>query len=236
MASFQINISTQTLAPVIGSAGGSERPTNFLFGPAAAPSCFARFSGFERKVLPSHFQLFGKGQEGDFVYLLHSGVVKLVNEGADGTKSILGLRASGCILDLSSALLGTPHHCSAITVTRTVVTCVPAEEFRRVLGDDPHFAREVNQILTREINMEEALDIEFRSSSVSDRLERLLHEFKESSAMVAPALARIVSIKQTEVAQMLSVTPSHLSRLLRKLPQTGAQTPAEQRRSKSSAQ
>jgi CRP-like cAMP-binding protein len=101
-------------------------------------------------------------------------------------------------------------------VTRSVVSCISSEDFRVSLSADARLFREVNQLMSREINSEEDQEIELRSSAVVTRLERLVSEFKESGTSVGPSVARMVSMKQTEIAQMLSITPSHLSRLIRK--------------------
>ena len=216
MTNFQFSIPLQTPSHANTAAAAADQRLSFAFGPLVMPAFVSRPKAFQRRVLPSRFELFSKGQPVDFVYVVESGVVKLVNEAPDGTKSILGLRAGGCIIELSSAVLATPHQCAALTVTRSVVSCISSEDFRVSLSADARLFREVNQLMSREINSEEDQEIELRSSAVVTRLERLVSEFKESGTSVGPSVARMVSMKQTEIAQMLSITPSHLSRLIRK--------------------
>ena len=73
----------------------SEGPTGFLVGPLPMPKCFLHSSFLLRETFPAHVQFFSQGQESDRVYVVESGIVKLVNVGLDGSTAILGLRTTG---------------------------------------------------------------------------------------------------------------------------------------------
>jgi CRP-like cAMP-binding protein len=107
-----------------------------------------------------------------------------------------------------------------------MVTSSPVEEFRTALQSDSNLLQRVNQVLSYEISTQEEHEAELRSSSVSARLVRLIEELEETLARanqtlparaVRTGLLKPVSLKRSEIAQILSITPAHLSRLLQRM-------------------
>ena len=217
MSNFQLSIPRGVAAPAFLAAGSAQSKEAFeaVFSPLVMDG-LSQPRATQKQKLPSHFNLFEQGAISDSVYVIESGIVKLVHESGD-EKSILGLRSRGCILEISSALLSMPCPCSGVTVTQTVVSRIPVEEFREALRCDANLLREVNRMLSREIYTGQEQEMELRSASVVERLSRLIREFRAFGAGSSPATASRTSIKQTEVAQMLAITPEHLSRLLKKM-------------------
>jgi CRP-like cAMP-binding protein len=112
-------------------------------------------------------------------------------------------------------VLDTPSWCTAETLTEVTVQIVPAVELRRTLLQDDEFVREFNEHLLREIESLGNQETALRSGSLDDRLDQLLGEF-QSSLVALDNATKAVTVKQSEVASLLAITPSHLSRLVRK--------------------
>jgi CRP-like cAMP-binding protein len=186
-----------------------------VFGPLVMPSCQSRPRIFETQALPAHTTLFVQGERSPNVYFIESGVIRLVNMTPDGTPCVIGLRANGCIMDASSAVLDTPCWCTGETLTETIVHTVPASELRLALMHDDEFVRDFNEHLMREIDSVENQEAALRAGSLDERLDQLLGEF-QSSLVALEKATKPVTVKQSEVASLLAITPSHLSRLVRR--------------------
>jgi CRP/FNR family transcriptional regulator len=182
---------------------------NPIFGPLVMTPY--RLPGAEQRIFPAGKTLFSQGERSLTTFVIESGVVRLTAANDDKHGGLVGLRSKGCILEPSSTLLNEPCACSAETLTRTVVSTVPSSEFRRLILCDPIILREFNDHLAREISALEEQEALLRSGSVEDRLRQLLGELQEAEC--AERL-REIGLKHREVAQILSITPEHLSRLL----------------------
>src|ERR1041384_1599040 len=78
-------------------------------------------------------EIFSQGETADAVYLVRSGLVKLVSTNPDGRESILGLRAQACPRRAAAVTLARPHPFSAVTLDRCRLMRIPADKFLALL-------------------------------------------------------------------------------------------------------
>jgi len=171
----------------------------------------------ERRILPRRTVLFAQGDHSTHAYFVESGIIQMSHRTVDGFRNVVGFRSNGCVLDAAGLALDIPCWCTAETITRTVVAIVPAGALRLALDGDKDLLREFNNHLIREIASLEDHEVSLRGRSVDERFGQLLREFRSSLSALADA-TKAASIKQRDVASMLGITPSHLSRLLRRNP------------------
>ena len=148
------------------------------------------------------------------VHIIESGLVKLVHVTASGREVGIGLRSEGWYGGAASVLVQAPNIYSAYTITPCSIVCIPAREFSGVLSRSPEMLAHFMKALCLEVNVQARLQVEL-SHSAEDRLE---HFMRERNDIHSPwkTIDPLPALKQMELAQLLSISPEHLSRLLQK--------------------
>ena len=167
-------------------------------------------------------ELLQQGIPADEVYLIHEGVVKLVWADSKGKEAILGLGWRGWFLGAPSVITGKPCPTTVVTLTRSVVERIPAEKFCSLLQNDTNLTWRVHQIHSRELHEQMNYLGELACCSARSRLGNLLRRliaFGEAPA--GPNMRLRVPLKKKEMAELIAVTPEHLSRLLSALAREG---------------
>lgn len=164
-----------------------------------------------RRLMTAHTQLCDQDEPLDSVLVIESGIVKLVHLEPDGSEYIAGLRSDGWMIDAASAVLNTAAPFTAITVTACEISSVPLDVFRQQLLAEPALMRDLLVLVCNEIQAEREQQMEIRGRSAQSRLTRFLEEIGRLAEHTAFAQ---LPLKQSEIAQLLSITPEHLSRLM----------------------
>jgi CRP/FNR family transcriptional regulator len=149
------------------------------------------------------------------VHLIERGVVKLVHLSARGRETAIGLRSDGWYAGSTSALLNAPSVYTVQTVTDCMVARVPCAEFQRYLSEDHAMMDHFFAGLCFEVASQASLQVEMMAGTAEDRLEHFMRERKTVNPG-RQTLDPLPMLKQMELAQLLSMTPEHLSRLLHK--------------------
>ncbi len=166
----------------------------------------------DRKLVAAHTRLCEQDEELQSVLVIESGIVKLVHLEPDGSEYIAGLRSDGWMIDAASAILDTFTPFTAVTVTPCEVSSVPLEAFRQQLLSTPDLMRDLLLLVCNEIQAEREQQVEIRGRSAQSRLTRFLDEL--ASLADRHSIFGQLPLKQSEIAQLLSITPEHLSRLM----------------------
>ena len=168
-------------------------------------------------------ELLEQGAPTDDVYLIHDGIVKLVWTEPKGKQTILGLRWNGCLLGVPSAITGDASPMSAVTLVRSLIRRVTAREFLECLQRRADLGWKVHQIHCREISEHLNSLGELACCSARSRLARIFERFIAAGhAEIEGAKTRIrLPLKQKELAELIGVTPEHLSRILHGLSNDG---------------
>jgi CRP-like cAMP-binding protein len=148
----------------------------------------------------------------DNVSLIRSGVVKLVCTIDNGSQVSLGLRSTGWYAGAASVLLGISDFYSVVAVTDCTVTQIPARELFAYATKNVKKLNQFMKSLCLDSILQAKLHAEISASSVAERLDHLMEE----RAAIDPQWQRmdpLPLLKQGELAQLLSCTPEHLSRL-----------------------
>ena len=184
---------------------------------AFAPLVFREWNTLEgiteKLLVPARRELYSQDTQPDYVYIIETGLVKLVRLTDEGGESILGLRSDGWVMDAASAVLNCPHSSSAVTLTPCTIRRAHRNSFMQVLNSSPALTRDLNRLICREIHADQEQQIEFRNGTAQGRLERLVRELSRITRDPNPLDS--LPLKKFEIAQLLSITPEHLSRLLR---------------------
>jgi CRP-like cAMP-binding protein len=172
---------------------------------------------------PKGVQLFREGELPTEVLLVCAGVVKLVRAAGDGRESIIELGFRETWLGAASVIVNKPSPVSAITCTETMITGILANDFRRRLRDNPALSLRVHEAQARELHRQMAWIGELASLSSIERLKLVMRRF--IAALPQPgssgSVRLNVPLRHRELAQLIAVSPEHLSRLLREMERDG---------------
>lgn len=171
-----------------------------------------------RRAFTLGTQLIAQDEPHHSIVLLTSGIVKLSYLEENGKELIAGLRRADCIIGAESALLALPSLFTVTALTDCSAQCIPAARFRTIVERDPSFALQVSKALAGEtIRQTEAL-LETASRTA---LQRLLSFLRANDDVLEDTANGMSSLKKQEIAQLLTITPEHLSRLIQKLIKRG---------------
>jgi CRP-like cAMP-binding protein len=200
-----------------GQKSGVTGPTSIV--PAFAP---VLSSGLELiHNLPPQQQigrgevLLEQGKPAPFVHLIQSGMVKLTHLSREGTEQTIGLRSAGWYSGAVSVLMNAPSLYSVRTVTPCAIHAIPAHEFVGRLMQNTKVMRHFMRVLCHELCSQASAQVEIMAHTAADRLLRFMEERKMSGDNWK-AVDPLPVLKKLELAQLLSISPEHLSRLLHK--------------------
>lgn len=170
---------------------------------------------------PARTELFRQGYFPDAAFFIKTGLIKFVRLESDGREMITDLRYPGSVLGAVEIIAQQPHALTAITVTECHLKRFSAESFLSRLKTDPQMSWNVHQSHSLELRHQRARTIELCLLPARQRLESLL--FRLFSISVSePAPSRFhLPLKDWEVAALIAITPSYLSRLLDELEKEG---------------
>jgi len=175
------------------------------------------------RAYPPGYELLPQGIPVETVCLIHDGIVKLVWNEPKGKESIVGLRWQGWFLGAPSVISDTPCPTSAITLTRSAIEHIPSETFLDRLQRDPNLGWELHQNQSREICEQFRWLGELACCSARSRLLYLLERLNSANGTGSGTrnLRSRLPLKRKDIADLIAVTPEHLSRLLSQLSREG---------------
>jgi CRP-like cAMP-binding protein len=178
--------------------------------------------GTVREIPPQHVIL-SQGEAMHTVNFICEGIVKVTHTTHDGKRVILALRRGGWILGIAAIMMRIPYPNTAETVTRTRICTFPTEEFRRSMKTNPALTLWVAGLLASGFYSSIIAVSEKSLLSGRERLEKLLWEMAEPLAgrNGKKEIKLPILLKQWEVAQLLSLTPQHLARLILQMEKEG---------------
>lgn len=195
---------------------------NFSRNQTTRPELLSSVLTDEPQNYPAAVELFNQGSYPADVYFVHTGIVKLNRCEANGQEILLDLRFPGSLVGSAAVISERPHPFAAITVTRCALTRWSSPKFLKLMATDISVAARVRKVLSDEV-----LDHVARISHLSclparQRLEQLLWQFcerlKTESGYQPPRTSKLqLPLKHYEIADLLSITPTYLCRLLNTL-------------------
>jgi len=172
---------------------------------------------------PGGTELFKQGAPAEYVYFLERGLVKISHMDPSGLEMIISINATkGSLMGASCAVLE-KHFVTATVLTRTQLRHIPSAQFRSQLNRDVNMSWHIHQMHCRMLSALIVQRAQMASLSVRQRLEQLLWrlittmELKRENGEVRLPLP----LKYWEIAQLVMVTPEHLSRVVSALEREG---------------
>jgi CRP-like cAMP-binding protein len=168
---------------------------------------------------PGGVELFQQGSQVKEVYLIEKGLVKLKRVDEDGNELIIGLRSTGSILGAESAIIGKPHAFSAVTLTRCCLRCIPVVTLLALAKGGNDFSWYLHQLHSQEVYDQASQLIGLKYLSARSRLEQLIWQLCNAMELdeLNKPLKLQIPLRYKEIAQLLGVTPEHLSRVFKQM-------------------
>jgi CRP/FNR family transcriptional regulator len=158
------------------------------------------------------------------VYFIEYGLVKLSRMDTLGHEVIAGLRRRNWIIGAPAVFLGKKYSFTATSLIDCKFRDISSERFLSLIETNPEFSRHMLRMFSHEIFNYGKAFFNLACLPAIDRLKRLLYEIMveiKQPLGVKDKVNLIFPLKHKELAQMVAVTPEHLSRLLKQLERDG---------------
>jgi CRP-like cAMP-binding protein len=163
--------------------------------------------------------LVDQGAESEGVFLISDGMVKLVHTAETGKVVTLGLRSAGCLICLAGVARRFHPAVSAITLTKTLAFRISRLDLSRLLNAKPSVAEQICNLLCRE-TADTMTEYAFaKSASARERLLQTLRSLGKGARRDCAEIS--LPFAERELAELLGITPEHLSRLMARLRSEG---------------
>jgi CRP-like cAMP-binding protein len=175
------------------------------------------------REIPPATTLFLQGSPSREVFYIQRGLVKIMHLSEGGQEFLVGLHSQGSLLGAASVIVQEPYPFTAITVTSCSLNRISADLFLHLTRTDDQFCWYLHQVHSREVHRQAGQLASLRHLSARQRLERLLLQFLSSmSSSEKQSSMRIrLPLKHWEIAQLIGITPEHLSRTLQQIKREG---------------
>jgi CRP-like cAMP-binding protein len=170
----------------------------------------------------ARMEIFCEDNIAKVVYLIERGIVMLSRLEPDGRRRIVGIRGRYWLLAAPPVFLGIPYQFTGTTVTPCHLRPITAKCFLHLLKTNESFSWEMHRLFSQEIlrNLQKVI---VTSMSADDRLRhflcRLITEMTPEESKIQNHFE--VPLKHTELAEIVGVSPEHLSRVVKKMQQKG---------------
>jgi CRP-like cAMP-binding protein len=171
------------------------------------------------QIYPDATELFCQDSPAREVYIIKRGLVKLMRLEQEGHGLIVGLRFPGWILGSAAVIMSSPHPITAVTLTKCQLCRVPSETFLRLLRTDSQVSWHLLQMLSREVVEQNARVAQLGCLTARYRLEQLLWQLIMALGLhqTHDTIRLQLPLKHREIAELIAVTPEHLSRILKQM-------------------
>ncbi len=173
---------------------------------------------------PAYIEIYRQDTPAVAVYFIEHGMVKLSRVDRAGHEVIAGLRRRHWVIGAPAVLRRKPYSFTCTTLTRCSLRCISAEGFMHLVETNKAFNRHILAMLCQEIYTHAMNSVDLGCLPARDRLKQLLIDFilqMEQPSDLECAVKFQLPLKHKELAQMIAVTPEHLSRLLKTLEHEG---------------
>jgi CRP-like cAMP-binding protein len=175
------------------------------------------------QLYPPNTEVYHQDTPANAVYMIERGMVKLTWVEPEGHEVIVGLRRRHWLLGAPAVFLERSHAFTVTTLTPCSLRCISSRGFLQLVSINAEFCQQLLRRLSEEIYCHGMKVAVFGCIPARDRLTRFLCElvFEQGHANgpdeTQKPMRLQIPLKLRELAQLIAITPEHLSRLLREL-------------------
>jgi CRP/FNR family transcriptional regulator, cyclic AMP receptor protein len=150
--------------------------------------------------------IFGRGDEGDRLYVIASGRVKLSLVSEDGRELSVRVAGEGGLIGEMSTLDGAPRSADAVALDAVEALVLTRKELSRLMSGGPAMAESVIRFLCRRLrDTTDQLEL-IALHSVEQRLARLLLAEFETGKAADEARQKILALPQSVLGQLIGAS------------------------------
>ena len=174
-------------------------------------------------------QVYKKGemifQEGTFprgLFCVHSGKIKVVQNGSDGKEQILHLINAGDVMGHRAIFAEDTFSCSAVALEDTQVCFIPRKPFYEMAEDNAKLALKFAHLLADELKEAETKITHTAQKPVRNRIAESLLILKENYGFEDDGKTLALTIKREELANLAGTTRETATRFLYEFQREGS--------------
>lgn len=195
---------------------------SFLFSDVAQPVVERLAALSVTKQIGRRESLFSRGDEGDALYAVIEGLVRIWVGSDSGKELTFSIMEPGDVFGEIALLDGLPRTANATAQEATQVLVIQRSAFLSVLESDAQFGRHIIELLCERLRRKTDLLSDFAFSELPVRLARKLNDLATAHAEIDGNTAKLGRIfSQTELAQMLGVSREAINKQLAAWSQKG---------------
>ena len=167
--------------------------------------------GVRARVFNPSDTLYLEWQEASVVYMVKSGLVKLISYLPNGRARIVRLHGKGSLVGLSGLLEPRYEH-TAVAVGRVEADAVPVSSLIRLRSEDPATYCHLLEEWYSQLQTADTWITQFSTGSIRARVARLVNYLSEIEQKSPSNEVELLTCE--EMAAVLGVTPESVSRIL----------------------
>ena len=168
--------------------------------------------------------VYSEGAEADTVFVIRSGMVKLISHLANGRARIVRVHSKGSWLGLGG-VLGQPYEHTAVAVEATDAYRIPVGELMRIKSDNPHLYARLLECWFDYLQEADLWISEFSTGSIKARVARLVNFLSAIEEKASPEEVKLLTCE--EMAEILGATPESVSRVLAEFKRSNVLLPSQ---------
>jgi len=169
-----------------------------------------------------HQVIFQRGDPGDALHIVSSGLVRIVLSSPDGSEILLAAMQPGDFFGELSLLDGLPRSATAVASEPTVTLTLARPGFLRILERTPQIAHQIILALSARLRRTDVLLGDSAFLDVATRIAKRLRDLAHTQAgRESPKTPRSVRVIQAELAAMVGASRESVNRELRALAARG---------------
>ncbi len=175
------------------------------------------------QVIPAGSALFKQGSLAQDIFLIDSGIVKLVCSNENGKETIVGLRSRGSVLGAAAITLDKPLAASAITLNNSAARRLPAAGFIHLARTDPELAWRCFQSQSAEHYQQVDYIARLGNFTAGRRLEHLILQLIDllEVRIDQKRLRFRLPLTYEEMGALIGVDPTYVCKLMGRLEREG---------------
>jgi CRP-like cAMP-binding protein len=176
----------------------------------------------QRQTLAKGDVLCRKGDEGNSLYMIIAGKIKIVRHAKDGDEVILAILNAGDFCGEMVLLDGLPRSADAIAVEDTVIYALTRSDFFACVVNNERAVRTILATLSKRLrNADDFLDDIFSLNVGARLLKKLLELASSNGASEQGAAPILLHTSQTTIAGMIGTSRESVNKELRILREQG---------------
>lgn len=177
---------------------------------------------------PCHFDadqiMLVQGDVGDFLYVLTSGLVKVIVAAESGVETTLAIRSRGDLMGEFALLDDEPRTATARAAGEVTALRIGGAAFMAITSESPVIATTITRYVLSKMRASTERRAAERVWDAKERLAQVLYELGDAHAEPGPDGTVRVPITQSELGELAGVAVSTTERVLKDLRKKGVVT------------